>query len=109
MGYIRHHSIIVTAGNPKDINRAHKAANTILNTVFAEHPFGPGEGMLSPILTSLVNGYRSFFIAPDGSKEGWSTSELGDKARELIIKKLKKIGVDYIEVYYGDDDNQAEI
>ncbi len=31
-----------------------------------------------------INGYLSFFVAPDGSKEGWSESQNGDEAREKL-------------------------
>ena len=38
---------------------------------------------------SLVNGYVTFFLAPDGSKEGWPQSDYGKEIRDKFIRKLE--------------------
>lgn len=64
---------------------------------------------------SPVNGYCSFMVAPDGSKEGWDASETGDQRREAFVKFLRDkrttghLYVDFVEVLYGDDDGACAV
>jgi hypothetical protein len=44
---------------------------------------------VSEIVKSNINGYKSFFVAPDGSKEGWLDSDEGDIQRTALIKFLQ--------------------
>lgn len=105
MGYIRHHAIVVTANDYNDdIEQAHEKAKEIF-----------GE-LVSEIITSKINGYQSFFIAPDGSKEFWTLSDEHDEKRSEFIKYLKsKAYVDgssnlrYAELYYGDDERESAV
>lgn len=69
-----------------------------------------GFQLISPIVTSLINNYHTFFIAPDGSKEGYDLSEDGDNIRSKVIELLRTYDshdgtfpVSYVEMYYGDD------
>lgn len=91
MGTIHHHAIVVT-GYDDHIDRAHRAAKDIF-------PF------VSEVSAPATNCYQSFFIPPDGSKEGWGESEEGDIRRSQFITKLREMHdcyVDYIEVEYGE-------
>jgi len=70
--------------------------------------------LVSKIVMSVSNGYGSFFIAPDGSKEGWSTSDDGDSLRDKAIEILDSYNFDdgsspfaWVEVQYGDGDGLA--
>jgi hypothetical protein len=88
MGYMRHHAIICSGPAPiKDegapwissiaeyvtsLQRAHDKATAIFGDT------------VSPIVISPVNGIGSFFIAPDGSNEGWEDSDAGDAYARLI-------------------------
>lgn len=90
MGYIRHNTIVVTGDSyPKaqeKTNSAHKKALEL---------FGD---LVSPVIKGKTNGYQSFFVAPDGSKEGW---DLSDKYNE----KRKELA-DFIDsLAYGDGSN----
>ena len=112
MGYMRHHTIVVTGivfskelrgGIPADIVDAHKKAKTIFPIV-------------SPLSQATMNGYRSFFIAPDGSKEGWQPSDQGDLDREAFKRWLnahrfsdKGSPFDWVEVQFGDDEEKTRI
>lgn len=97
MGYIRHHSIVVT-GISEYIAEARNKAIEIFS------------GLVSGIIPSICNGYESFFIAPDGSKEGWSDSNEGDLKRDGFIEWLETAdGVSYCEFYYGDDEGKSKI
>jgi len=102
MGYIRHHAIIVTSWSDKHIEHAYSQAVEIF-----------GEAV-SPIVNSKHNDYGSFFIAPDGSKEGWEESDEGDDLRERFVEWLNhhryddgSSPFDWAEIQYGDDDKQT--
>lgn len=105
MGYMRHHAIIMTSFDDVLIKEARDKANKLFS-----------EGMVSELLMSPVNGYCSFFIAPDGSKEGWNESDEGDDAREefktwLLSKRYEDNSspIDWAEVQYGDEDRVTKI
>lgn len=93
-----HHAIIVTSWHEEKLLLAHGYADGLF------------EGNVSEITAPVKNGYASFFIPPDGSKEGWAESDLGDQRRALFIKYLKSRSVfEYVEVQYGDDDGDNKI
>jgi hypothetical protein len=97
MGYQRHHAIIVTSFLDENLDAAHRKAVRIF-----------GEAA-SPIIESEQNGYRSFFVAPDGSKEGWLESVAGDADRNKFVKWLRGKRLDWVEVQYGDDEGQTVV
>lgn len=109
MGYMRHHAIVVTGGDwslgAATIGEAHSRAITIF-----------GSQLVSPLTEALVNGYQSFAVFPDGSKEGWETSTDHDHQREQFIAWLDKhryedgsASVAWVEVQYGDDDGRTKV
>lgn len=110
MGYMRHHAIVVTGTVPhedKDALAMKKLRDEI--AVLAQDGTDV-QHCVSEVTPIVVNGYCSFFIAPDGSKEGWSTSDAGDAFRDLVIALLEKrngngLWVHWAEVQFGDDEN----
>jgi hypothetical protein len=62
MGYMRHHAIIVTSWKRELLEQAHARAVELGMSV-------------SEVTGEVTNSYRSFLVAPDGSKEGWDTSD----------------------------------
>lgn len=102
MGYIRHHAIIVTGGDWNDeIKKAHEFAMKLGCTV-------------TEIVLSPVNGYRTFCVVPDGSKEGWSESDSGDGRRDAFVAYCEgtRYGdgsgpLDWAEVQYGDEERET--
>jgi len=107
MGYIRHHAIIVTSWDKELLFKAHNRAIEI---------FDMETKSISEILTARCNDTYSFFISPDGSKEGWKESQEGDIHREQFKYWLKKqthndgsSSLSWVEVQYGDDDNITKI
>lgn len=94
MGYHNHHAIIVTAWDEKYIKEAHGKAIEIFGEPCSE------------VVDSNINGYVSFFIAPDGSKEGWEDSTAGDNRREAFKTWINKHDgyIDAVEIYYGGDE-----
>lgn len=106
MGRIKHNSLIVTDWKEENVIKAHEKAKEIYEFI--------NEGsssIISPIIGCLANGQSSFFIAPDGSKEGWDTSDLSDKARNAFMDWMKSSGLylDYIDVRFGGDDEICDI
>jgi len=106
MGYIRHHAIVVTSSTEEQTQQAHIKATEI---------FTDGK-QVSNIVAGVVNGYYSFFVGPDGSKEGWEDSHHGDYNRMKLITWLKNQAYEdrsssysWVEFYYGDDENQVAI
>lgn len=109
MGYIRHHAIIVVDNGFGDgIETAWAKAVEI----FAAHA---ASRLVSSIVEGTMNGQRSFFIAPDGSKEGWSHSDDADAARDELVAYLNanRDALDYLDFVevsgFGGDDNDPVI
>lgn len=104
MGYIRHHSIVVTTWDKDKVKIVYDKAKEI---------FGAN---VSEIVNSNINGYQSFFVAPDGSKEGWEESEQGDKNRASFLEFIEQQkyeddsnSISFAELFYGDDEGESEI
>lgn len=110
MGYIKHNTIIVTGWLGKDLEAVHSKAKDFFKKKFSEENRN-GDRLVSSICHGLTNDHNSFFIAPDGSKEGWSTSKLGDEAREEFLDWLmkSKYHCDYLEIRFGGDDENETI
>ena len=95
VGYLRRHAIVVTGDDfreSKDILEAHAKATEIFPWV-------------SPVSPPATNGERSFFLPPDGSKEGWEESRRGDERRDRFVEWLRtKSSVYWVEVCYAEDE-----
>lgn len=103
MGYMRHHAICITSCSADYINAAKEEAERLGCTVAGPTP-------------KAINGYRSIFVAPDGSKEGWDDSAEGDRRRAELIDWLHGQAfsdgssmLDWVEVQYGDDDMETKV
>ncbi|MGI9410256.1 MAG: hypothetical protein ACR2OV_09295, partial [Hyphomicrobiaceae bacterium] len=71
---------------------------------------------VSEVLRSIVNGYRTFLIPPDGSKEGWAESEEEDERRNSFVAWLEaqcyedgSSPLAWAEVQYGDEQGVSKI
>ena len=95
MGYMRHHAIVVTSGTRR-LSLAHDKAEEIFPYV-------------SPISPEGVNGYQSFFIPPDGSKEWWDESDRGDASRDKFVGYLRYLPVAWVEVQFNDDGGNTRV
>lgn len=105
MGYIRHNAIVVTSWNSEAIEAAADRAKAI------------GLGVLGPNAShEVVNNNRTMLVVPDGSKEGWGNSDIGDKQRaefrEYLDSQRYEDGstcLHWVEIAYGSDDQDATI
>ena len=103
MGYIRHHAIVVTTSFSDVLQEAR--ARALLTGC-----------LVTPVVEGHANGYATFCVVPDGSKEGWETSLNGDEARDAFVEWLRaqqwEFGdpkLEWAEVWYGHDDGVAQI
>lgn len=118
MGYMRHHTIVVSGprtsfdGQPtiaqvqQNCKKLAKEASNKFNSF----------NTVSAIVNSPMNDYASFFVAPDGSKEGWDTSEAGDALRDRIVEYLNSLrysdgstSYKWVEVQFGDDNGECKV
>lgn len=112
MGYIRHRAILVTDYDEGRLAAAHAEAVRIFTPPepdgFQGRPLSWAR-LVSPILASPVNGYDTFVIAPDGSKEGWPSSHEGDRRRTAFLAWAERADVRHVLVIaYGDDEPVLE-
>lgn len=96
---MRHNTIVVTGWDNGAMKRIHLKACQIFFNI----------APVSEIIYSYVNGYISFFIAPDGSKEGWRESNNGDKVRKEFVNYLKNQPCNYVEVQFADEQGEDKI
>ncbi len=101
MGYMCHHAIVVTGrdwGDSTPLKDAYKKAVEIFGKSVTE------------ILPTVTNGYASFMVGPDGSKEGWEESDTGNARRDEFVLFLDETGYcKWAEVQYGDDEDINKI
>lgn len=105
MGYMKHHAIVVSSYDNKLLTKAHAKANEIFENK-----------LISNIVDGIINDYQSFFVAPDGSKEGWDESDEHDKKRTKLIEWIdlqafedKSNAIDYSELFLGEDNGHSKV
>jgi len=113
MGYMRHHAILVTSDEVL-IQKVHAKAREIFCDPFRWSIHCNTERMVSPVMCGVVNDEFSFFIAPDGSKEGWPDSDTGNALRAEFRDYLESLryadgssSIKWAEVQYGDDEGET--
>jgi hypothetical protein len=111
MGYTRHNAIIVSASYGQRVTEgehwaviAHSKAVELFGDIAA----------VTEVTPTTMNNYRSFLVAPDGSKEGWDLSDSGDAARDAFVTWLREQAyddgsspLDWVEVQFADDDRET--
>lgn len=112
MGYHRHHAILVTGCDDAALMAAHAYASDLFLPPSSHYQ----EPLcwVSPISPNAINGYRSFFVAPDGSKEGWDPSYDADDRRRkftdwLVTRAQHGMYLDWAEVAFYDEGGRPEI
>lgn len=100
---MRHNAIVVTSWSEESIIAAAEKASDLKLQVLGPAP-------------SVINGYRSLMICPDGSKEEWADSDTGDNRRAAFKDWLGEqeyedgsSNLDWVEIAYGSDDRTAEV
>lgn len=100
MGTFQHRAVVVTGlideGYAFGVHAAHALALRLYEPVHLAH-------LVGAVIPSQMNGYGSFLIAPDGSKEGWDTSDQSDQVRALFKDELRSsLRVEWVEISYGE-------
>jgi hypothetical protein len=93
MGIISHNVIICVSQVPE---------NFAAVVALAREIFPPDQ---ISVQGPVINGYRTLFIGPDGSKEGWKDSDEGDRRREKFLQALKSDEYrldEWLEVVFGE-------
>lgn len=80
---MRHNTVIVTAAGYAMEGKYGVTAPDV--EAFRESLPEEWRRLLVGPVQSVVNGYLSFAFLPDGSKEGWEDSDLGDEFRQRFI------------------------
>ncbi|MGL5065010.1 MAG: hypothetical protein ACRC62_34005 [Microcoleus sp.] len=103
MEYVKHHAIVVTSWDKDKAYEARHAAQVMRLEA-------------STMCVSKVNGYHSFMILPDGSKENCDDSSEGDKRRtkfkSWLAQQRDEAGdsrYEWVEVAYSADDRAANV
>ena len=91
MGFIYHTATVVTSWEADHAFRAWQIAQDL-----ELRPTG--------VCGPYTNGYMSFLIPPDGSKEGWETSDEYDSRRDDWVRAVVAAGLylEWVEVRYGE-------
>ncbi|HEY9678634.1 MAG TPA: hypothetical protein V6C76_11530 [Drouetiella sp.] len=107
MGYFRHHAIVVTSWDNKKIALVHECIKTLVTDSLLK---------VSELTAQTMNGYQSFFIAPDGSNEGWTDSDESEVLRGKVIEHLKSYryedgstSIEWVEVQFGDENGVQKV
>lgn len=80
MSYVRHNTVVVTAAG-----HAMRGAGAPDVDAFRRSLPEEWRHLVVGPVGSAVEDYQSFVFLPDGSKEGWPESDLGDEYRERFI------------------------
>ena len=106
MGTIQNHALLVTV--PMDSARVREDMLTVKE--YARKATDPLVSAMDDLIVEIpgvVNFASTIVMAPDGSKEYWSTSDRGDEVREFFIETFSKYGT-VIEVQWGDHGTKVE-
>lgn len=109
MGYMRHHTVVVTSMDDDLLREARSKAVELFEAQDMVQ-------LVSPIVFGIMNGFDSFFVAPDGSKEFWEHSDRAEGARKAFVEWLDSkryedgsSSIAWVEVQFHDDDRMTKI
>lgn len=107
MGYIKHTAAIAIGYNEHSDKDKQKELDASWVEFLASVPDKYRPLIVGPIRT-LTNGDATYLFAPDGSKEGWDTSDEADEQRGRFVEFARSIGWDTLDVRFGGDDSGME-
>lgn len=95
MGTIQHHVAVATFSDTRYavaaevFERIKRFARALSN---ADSPlYTPYENLLVGPVSGVMNGYISYLMVPDGSKEYWPTSDDADTLRRMFVDEMSKV------------------
>jgi hypothetical protein len=105
MGYIAHDAVLVTASDYMEGRDGWPDVDAFRQSLPEEW-----RSLVIGPVRSITNGYLSYAFLPDGSKEGWDTSDQGDEYRQrfaaLFLARYSDGSgpFDVVKVRYGGDE-----
>jgi len=113
MSQYKHHAILITTRDKKLIDELRiKVRDFFLKGMQAK----TGINLVGDITPSIIGGFYTLVIYPDGSKEGYETSVEADKIRAKIIETIKEMNskkgceeIRFAEVSYGSDSEPSAV
>lgn len=106
MGTINHNCIIATTWNTDIIEEIKEWVQTIKPMDIDDTT---DFKTLFTFIPTLTNGNHTVIMAPDGSKEGWEISHVGDTLRQSFINKIESYNYpdgsnpfDWVEIEFGE-------
>lgn len=81
MGYMRHDSVIVVVQDYALDRPGMPDVDAFRQTLPEEY-----QPLVVGPIPAMINGYVTYFFAPDGSKEGWPESDAGDEYRDRFVE-----------------------
>jgi hypothetical protein len=103
MGLMQHHAIVASTWNGDEFERIRRWVGRLRPADDTD----PRDWFLFGPVT--MNSYRTIVMVPDGSKEGWTRSDIGDRIRKSFVKAMTKANYDdgsspwdYVEVSFGE-------
>jgi hypothetical protein len=113
MSYEKNTSLIVTGYNYNHLLKIRKKLIELFKLTFKdEDNLDNCTNIITKIHSGLANSQYSFAVLPDGSKEGWSTSDAVDNAINKLltwINENKDIYCEYVYIAFSGDDNDYDI
>lgn len=102
MGYFAHHAVLVFDPTGSDLlaNRVEGLRRAL--------ELGWSQTIIGPVGT-MANGGHTYAMLPDGSKEGWETSDEGDAIRERFIALCKDYDAEVAVVRFGGDEPELSM
>jgi hypothetical protein len=107
MGTVKHHTIIVTSYDERQLHKVQQKAKEIYGKHLPSITYSPKSGctLVSEIIQGIVNSQDTFFIAPHGSKLGWYEANNAEKAESEFIDWLENspnhTSCEYVAVEFG--------
>lgn len=96
MGTIHHHAVVATTWSKEVFNGIQDWVDAGGENFFVSDD-------------ARTNGYRTLVLTPDGSKEGWDASNIGNILRDAFVARLEEDNYedgsspwDWVEVEFGE-------
>lgn len=104
MGYMKHDVVFAVLWRAEDAAKVRQwvEALPLFNHALGDVDVKP----LFAFLPGIMNGYTTVVMGPDGSKEGWEHSKIGDGVRAEFKAFLSTLGVEggVVHVSMPEDD-----
>lgn len=103
MGTIQHgFAIAVATYNHDEVRDAFARVLDFAETIEDLPFFSDLRQLLVGPVEGVANLTETYFMAPDGSKEGWAASGYGDEVRNYFIQEMSKAGAEVVHGSFGE-------